>query len=120
VFNFGGPGWFTDIFDVKVVFDNDVLVRDKGAKFTVPFNSFREAIPMYGPSDVVSGIVTVKSPEGFEVTANMITIKAEEYVCLLDPYVTNDTAKVEEIVSPTPVLVVGEQKFRFELDLSCR
>ncbi|GMI24698.1 hypothetical protein TrCOL_g10381 [Triparma columacea] len=119
ILSFGGPGWIADVFDVQVDFDNDVLVRDKGQKFTVPFTSCREAIPMYRPGDVVSGFITVKSPPGFEVTANMITVKAEEYVCLLDPYVTNDMKSVKQIVSPSPVLIGGEQTFRFELDLSC-
>mmetsp|Transcript_21396 Transcript_21396/g.44544 ORF Transcript_21396/g.44544 Transcript_21396/m.44544 type:complete len:459 (+) Transcript_21396:16-1392(+) len=116
--NLGGPGWITDVFDVSVEFDNDVLVRDKGQKYTVPFNSCRQAIPMYSVGDVVSGTVRVVSPKGHEVTANMIKIKAEEYVCLLDPYVTNDMVRVEEIVCSTPVMIGGEHTFRFELDLS--
>ena len=117
--NFGGPGWISDVFDVEAEFDGGVpMVVDNGAKFTIPWTSWKGQAPMYQRDSVVSGSITVRAPELHSVTANAVKVRVEEYVCLLDPFVTNDLGVVEGVVAAKPIVIEGERVFKFELEMS--
>ena len=123
IFNVGGPGWIRDIIDVKVEFDNKQSVRDRGAKFTVPFHSHKGCGQLCTPESVLTGSVTLLPPAGHVVFAGGVKVRVEEYTCLLDPFVTNDLAKVEmkPVVSSSLGIVVEGSKgysFDFEIDLA--
>ena len=45
--NFGGPGWISDVFEVSVALDGAPMVSDDGAKFTVPWTSWKGQAQMY-------------------------------------------------------------------------
>ncbi|GMH78029.1 hypothetical protein TrST_g10619 [Triparma strigata] len=117
-FNFGGPGWISDIFEVSVNFDGCSNVLDLGSKYTIPWTSYKGYAPCYNSESIVTGTVTVKAPEPHKVLAGGISVRIDEYVCLLDPFVTNDINHVEGILVEGDVWIEGEQTYKFEIDLS--
>jgi hypothetical protein len=52
------------------------------------------------------------------VEAGEINVSVEEYVCLSDPYVTNEICAITAPVTIDPEEITGEHLFNFEIDLS--
>jgi len=74
---------------------------------------------MYEATGTIMGQIKVESNcPGWSVAADKIEVALEEYVCLSDPYVTNDVCSLSVPVTIEPTNIVGEMLFNFEMDIS--
>ncbi|CAM9860139.1 unnamed protein product, partial [Heterosigma akashiwo] len=62
IFNFGGPGWFADVFELEIVLDKQCEVDDPGDPFVLPWNAWTGKCFLFETTDVITGIVKITSP----------------------------------------------------------
>lgn len=114
IFNFGGPGWFNDVFDVEIRLDSARHIALKG--FLLEQN-----VPLYRSDEKVTGKIVVKSPPNRTVSHYGIQMELESSIQF---YETLNSVSV----SPSPDTAIvevqkdgsitGVVEIPFELDLS--
>lgn len=114
VFNFGGPGWFNDVFEVEIRLDSSRKVSLKG--FLLEQN-----VPLYRADEKVTGKIVVKSPPNRTVTHYGIQVELESSIQFYESLNSVSVSSISEaacVEVQKAGAVAGEIEIPFELDLS--
>jgi hypothetical protein len=79
-----GPGWFNDIFDVRVQLTSELQTADTLALSLVPRQSFQRCVPLLDAQSRISGTVTMRAPRGKAVWLSLLRVSLEEHFIMLD------------------------------------
>lgn len=113
LFNFGGPGWFNDVFEV------DVILDDSTRKITLK-GFVEQTVGLFGSHEKITGKLRLKSPPNRSVSHLGITLELESslqyYESLNSVQHTYGAGGVVE-VAPAGT-VTGEVDVPFEFDLA--
>jgi len=114
LFNFGGPGWFNDVFEVEIKLDSSRKVSLKG--FLLEQN-----VPLYRSDEKVTGKVVVKSPPNRTVYHYGITIELESSIQFyesLNSVSVSPSSEAACVQISKDGAITGEVEVPFELDLA--
>jgi len=117
LFNFGGPGWFADVFNVEIVLDKLREIDDPGDPFVLPWNSWTGKCCLFLVNEVISGKIIVNSPPHRSVWHGGITVRVEEYLMGPETYGATESCALEILVLE-PGYIKGETVVPFSLDLA--
>ena len=75
--NFGGPGWFSDVFELEVDMDNTLTTTSGSYLFT-------QEVPLFLGEDTISGTLSVQAPTGHAVWQGGVTLKLTSEVVVFE------------------------------------
>jgi hypothetical protein len=79
-----GPGWFNDIFDIRVQLTSELHTADTLALNLVPRHAFERHVPLLDGASRISGRVTMRAPRGKAVWLSLLRVSLEEHFIMLD------------------------------------
>ena len=111
--NLGGPGWFSDVFDVAVAFDSEVRVNSTGAVF-------REEAAVFDPDGSISGTITLTPPPGCSVAHRGVSLRIDSYISFYATFRTAElpTRTAHEVRVAPAATLSAPTVLRFSLDLA--
>jgi len=110
LFNFGGPGWFNDVFEVEIKVDDSRTT-------TCHSLLFQETCPLFTTSESITGEVIVRPPEGRVVWQGGIKILLECTLSFFESLSSRDE-ELLEITLTEPSFIEKETSFKFDIDLA--
>lgn len=113
--NWGGPGWFADVLEVTIKVDGP-QTEEPGESYIIPWHPFKGTVTMCNITGIVTGKVVITAPAPHKVWHNGIKVLIEEYAHFVDPFVSTDYGKLEEIISPAGY-IIGSMEFPFAINL---
>ena len=67
MFNFGGPGWFSDVLTVNVELNGPRILED-GESYIIPWHPYKGSVVMCDADGKLSGKVLVTAPSPHKVS----------------------------------------------------
>jgi len=114
LFNFGGPGWFNDVFEVEIRLDSSRKISLKG--FLLEQN-----VPLYRADEKVTGKIVIKSPPNRTVSHYGIAVELESSIQFyesLNSVSVSPSAESATVDVQKDGSITGEIEVPFELDLA--
>mmetsp|Transcript_22644 Transcript_22644/g.29389 ORF Transcript_22644/g.29389 Transcript_22644/m.29389 type:complete len:371 (+) Transcript_22644:225-1337(+) len=116
LFNFGGPGWFADVFELEIELDKNAEIDDPGDPFILPWNTWTGKCVLFETTDTITGKLKVSAPPNRKVWHSVITVRLEEYLVGPESYGASESCALEVEVKE-PGYLQGETEIPFELKL---
>lgn len=112
---FLGPGWFADVLEVTIKVDGP-QTEEPGESYIIPWHPFKGTVTMCNITGVVTGKVVITAPAPHKVWHNGIKVLIEEYAHYVDPFVSTDYGKMEEMIAPAGY-IQGTVEFPYAINL---